>query len=236
MVSAGVLVHPRRPAELAHRHHERRVEQATVDQILDQGRDRAVERRDQLPGPLLGLELRGRAVVVPGNAVDRHERRARLHQAAGQQGTLAEGVAAVAVSQGLGLTRNVEGIGHVPAGQHVEGALLVGVHVHQMRARRFAAGRRAVRASGDGRPGGRRRGSGQRQVLDPVRLLVRVRLDDERVRPAAEIGGVMEEVIGAASQVGHGHVRGQAGPVGPAEHGRPPSPSTAVADGYCPAR
>ena len=82
------------------------------DQVVDQGRDGPVQRRDQLPGPVLGLELRRRAVVVPGHAVDRHERRARLDQPSGQEGALAEGVPAVAVAEHVRLGGDVEGGGH----------------------------------------------------------------------------------------------------------------------------
>ena len=63
---------------------------------------------------------------------------------------------------------------------------------------------------------------GERQVLDLKLRVVRVGLDDERIRSAAEIGGVVEQVVGPAPQVGHGDVRGHAGPPGAAQpgHGR----------------
>ena len=70
---------------------------------------------------------------------------------------------------------------------------------------------------------------GQRQVLDPVLRVVRVGLDDERVGAAAEIGRVVEEVVGPAAEVRHGDVRGHARAGSRPRAGPRPSPSTAGA-------
>ena len=48
VVAAGVLVDPRRAAELAGHDHQRRVEQAAVGQVAEQRRHAGVERRQQL--------------------------------------------------------------------------------------------------------------------------------------------------------------------------------------------
>ena len=146
-------------------------------------------------------------VVVPRDAVDRDERGARLDQAAGQQGALAEGVPAVAVAEPRVLGGDVEGGGHAPAGEHVEGAL------RGRRRGRGASGpasRRSLSIASQ-HPAAvlqavEREAAGQRQVPDPVLRVVRVGLDDERVRAAAEVGRVVEEVVGPAAEVRHGDV------------------------------
>ena len=89
----------RRSAKLAHRDNQCRFVEPTLNQVVDERGNGSIKRRDQLPGPFLGLELRRGAVVVPGHAVDRHERRSRFDQPAGEQRALAEGVPAVAVAE-----------------------------------------------------------------------------------------------------------------------------------------
>ena len=70
--------------------------------------NRPVERRDQLDGALLGLELRRGAVMVPGHAVDRDERDPLLDQPTCQERTLAEGMAAIAVANQRRLGGDIE--------------------------------------------------------------------------------------------------------------------------------
>ena len=72
-------------------------------------------------------------MVVPGDAVDRDERDARLDQPPRQQRALAESVPAVAVADERRLGGDVEGAGHLLAGQHLEGPLVIGVEVAELR-------------------------------------------------------------------------------------------------------
>ena len=88
-----------RAAEFAEGDDQRRVEQAAAVEILDQGGDGV----SKAVNVLVALEDAG--VMVPSAIVERDERYARLDQAAGEQGALAERVAAVGVAHVVGLDR-----------------------------------------------------------------------------------------------------------------------------------
>ena len=99
------LVHPRRPAELAHDQDHRRVEQPAVVEVLDQAADRGVEDR-QAPTSSRFSRLEW---IVPAAEGQGHEPHARLDQPAGQQRALAPLVAAVAVAEPRVFLADVEG-------------------------------------------------------------------------------------------------------------------------------
>ena len=93
VVAAGVAVDLGRPAELAHHHDQRVVEQAPLAEVFDQRGDPLVERRGQ--GVLDRrevLRVRVPAELAHAAVVDRDERDARLDQPAGQQARLADAV------------------------------------------------------------------------------------------------------------------------------------------------
>ena len=113
MVPAAAVgaVDLRRPAELAHHHDQRLVEQAAVVQVAQQGREGLVELRQQVAvvepevvevrvPDLEGGELRVRRV---GDGVGGHEADARLDQPAGEEKHLAHLEAAVTVANAVRL-------------------------------------------------------------------------------------------------------------------------------------
>ena len=115
---------PRRAAELASHHDQRRVEQAALVQVVEQGRDGPVGRREQLVFQMReGVAVRVPGLVVPEihlNQID-----PRLDQAAGHQERPAERVPAVAI-QDLRLGINdVEGLPDSRVGQERDCRLAV---------------------------------------------------------------------------------------------------------------
>ena len=89
--AAGDLADLGGPAELAHRDDERLVEQAPVVEVGQQGRETAVEhRQDRLLQEREVLAVRVPALVVAGAGADGHQPHARLDQAAGQEQALAQ--------------------------------------------------------------------------------------------------------------------------------------------------
>ena len=133
VVAAGVLVDLGRAAELApDDHRDVPVQTAGVD-VLDQGGDPLVEERQML------AELAEVAAVrVPEAVGDRDAPRPGLDQPAGDQelvvphrGAVAQvsrRADAVAVAEPGVLAGDVEGLGHLVRGQHVEGAAVDVVH------------------------------------------------------------------------------------------------------------
>ena len=83
-----------RSAELAHHHHDRRIEHPAAVQIFDQGADGRV---DQGKHPLHAAFEAG--MKVPTAERERDEPNARLDQPAGEQCALAPLVPAVAVAE-----------------------------------------------------------------------------------------------------------------------------------------
>ena len=92
VVAAGVLVDLRRAAELAGADDDRAVQHAAVVEVLDQGRQRLIEVRQQ--AGLQGVEVL--AVRVPAADADGDEADAGLDQPASRERALAERVRAVA--------------------------------------------------------------------------------------------------------------------------------------------
>src|SRR5262245_57610646 len=89
--AAGTL---RRPAELAHPHDQRRVEEPPAPQVLDERRHRGVALQGEGPRPGEVVPVR-----VPAGAVAHHhlhKRDARLHQPPGHQAAVAETATALA--------------------------------------------------------------------------------------------------------------------------------------------
>ena len=89
VVAAAGRVHLRRAAKLAHRDHQRLIEQTAIGQVGDQRGEREIERRDQADAdlctrvPLLEPQYQV-AVRVPAGIVDGDERRRRARPAAGR--------------------------------------------------------------------------------------------------------------------------------------------------------
>ena len=109
VVAAGALVDAGRPAEVGQQRHQRRLQQAALVQVVQQGGQAAVQRRQ----PLLqaGEDL---GVVVPAVVVHGDEGHARLDQPPGQQAALAQARPAVGVADPVRLAAEVEGL---PAGR-----------------------------------------------------------------------------------------------------------------------
>ena len=90
VVAAGVAVDPGRPAELAERDDQGRVEQAAGVEVLDQGRQAPVGDRQQVVAVLVeDLEVGVPVLPLLAEVVDVDERDAGLDQPAGQQQVLA---------------------------------------------------------------------------------------------------------------------------------------------------
>ena len=98
-------------AEFAHPGDDRVVEHAAPFEILEQRRQCLVGGRNQIvfePVEVVAVRVpEVAAIVVP---IDRHERDAMLDQAARKQDALAVDVAAVSISDRIGLDRQVEGL------------------------------------------------------------------------------------------------------------------------------
>src|SRR5262249_42594717 len=99
------VVHARRAAELAPGDHQRRFQQATLVEVLDQGRVRLVEARQETAAKRVEAEH----VRVPPAQIDRDEADARLDQASGEEDGLAPGRGAAAV-RGAGIERRHEAV------------------------------------------------------------------------------------------------------------------------------
>src|SRR5262249_14266395 len=101
VVAAGVLVQLRRPPELATPDDERLVEEAAAMQVVERGRQAAVEVRQRVVLQTVEAVLVRvpvlQVVDVRRVPVDRDQRHARLDQATGQQARLPEVVSAVAL-------------------------------------------------------------------------------------------------------------------------------------------
>ena len=102
MVAAARGVEPGRAAEFARGHHQRRFQAATPFEVVDQSCERLIERGQQFAWRNRPGAEGGRAVAVPGDAVeDRLEHvdgdhpHAGLDQPAGKQTALAEGRLAI---------------------------------------------------------------------------------------------------------------------------------------------
>ena len=93
MVAAGFLVDRGRAAEFAPGDHQRRVQQAALFQVLDQGGVGTVPARQEAAP--LGIE--SQHVGVPPAQVDRDQPHAGLDQPPGQQNALAPGRRAAAL-------------------------------------------------------------------------------------------------------------------------------------------
>ena len=84
VIAAKSRIDDRSSAELAHRYHERRIEQTPLIQILDQSRQAAIERRSQT----VAMALVVVAMRIPGVAViarRRNEAAPCFHQPPRQQ-------------------------------------------------------------------------------------------------------------------------------------------------------
>ena len=101
MIAALLAINSRRPAKLAHPDDQRRVQQAALIQVFQQGCPGGVEHLAQLLDLLEVLSVRVPGVAARRGVVERHfdEWHAALHQSAGQKATLAEQIAAVAVAE-----------------------------------------------------------------------------------------------------------------------------------------
>lgn len=106
MVTPGVRVDFRSPAEFARHNHQRGLQQSPLVKVFHQCCEGRVELRQQ--DLLATIEVVGVRVPDCPGRIDGHEACAALHQPSGQQAALADGGAAVPVAQGLGLIRDVE--------------------------------------------------------------------------------------------------------------------------------
>ena len=176
-----------RPAELAEHDHQRLVEQAAHLEVVEQGRDRLVQRRQQAvaePGEVGDVGVPG--LDDPHRRL--HDRDARLDQPPGDQERAAEQVPAVAVDQAGVLALGVERPAHLAVAEHGQrGVLLIGERRRRGRDRGLAqqvpapvqplrvepgGQRQAVVArlrAGSGRGGAARGRAGGRGIPRPAR-------------------------------------------------------------------
>src|SRR5262245_33508202 len=119
MVPAGALVDPRRAAELADAVDDGAVEQTALVQVANQSGQRAVEAREET-----AQDMKVLGVQVPARQADSDKPHAGLDQPAGRQHSLAEWVEPVAVAQGLGFLKNIEGGARPVGAQDVQGLAL----------------------------------------------------------------------------------------------------------------
>ena len=128
VIAAGIRIagDPGRAAEFADHDHQRRFEQAALPQVVEQRREGLVEPRQneaQAEGPLVEdaalldrgavvvPALRGQYVVGRGPAapgVHRHQPHAGFDEPPGQEQVLPQRVAAVAVTDGVGLLGQID--------------------------------------------------------------------------------------------------------------------------------
>src|SRR5262249_59302133 len=109
VVAAARGVDPRRAAEFAGGHDQRRIEASGTLEVVQEGGETPVEGRQQLASVVIeGAEWR-RAVAVPGDPaedrlehVDRDRAHAGLDQSPGQQTAPTEGSPAVPIASPLG--------------------------------------------------------------------------------------------------------------------------------------
>src|SRR5712664_3528984 len=113
MVAAGVLVDLGGTAELAKRQNERVLRQAARGGVLEQGREAAVEVRQ-----LLFQTLPDLGMMVPAAEVHGDEADAALDEPASEQAALAEGGAAIALTQPVALLIDGEGAAGLAAQDH----------------------------------------------------------------------------------------------------------------------
>ena len=123
MVAARVLVDPRRAAELARHHHEGGVEQAPPLEVAHKRCERLVERRHRVCDPLADP-----LVHVPAAVGKRDKPHASLDEPPGEQHPLACLVAAILVTESVGLGLDVKGGTGLGRTHQCVGPLVEGIH------------------------------------------------------------------------------------------------------------
>ena len=159
--------HPRRPAELAHAHHQRRVQQAALLQVGQQRGEALIEPRQQpvfqgrenvvVGVPAVGVVVVGRPVLAANAVVpqDGDVGHARLDEPPAEQTGLAGAVSAVGVADGFRLLPQVERPAEARRRQKIIRLSIERVHLPRGRPRtagavfqRFEQGTPAFQAGG----------------------------------------------------------------------------------------
>ena len=101
MVAAGVAVDPGRPPEFTHCDHQRFLKHAAAREIIDQGCERMVGRRDQVvlePAENILVRVPVGSLSVILAIINGDESNAGLDQTPGQQNALPQLIPAIAVA------------------------------------------------------------------------------------------------------------------------------------------
>lgn len=124
MVATGLRVHSRRSSHLAHHDDERFVEQTTLFEVGDQGRERSIRRRNQI------ARERREAIEmdVPAGRVDADEATTGFDESTSEEGGLADLRESIRLAQLLRFVLDLECFASGGGGDEFVGLRVVGRH------------------------------------------------------------------------------------------------------------